>query len=224
MTVYRWIKIILVAGLLFCSRAYSQDIITDLESENTPGILNEEFRKKQVGIDDNTADITTNTTNVTTNTAAIAAISDVIVQRVSASLSTPVDVTATLTQDDTSPLYSEGDLITSLVITPTSATNKIEFSVNLWGAISGLDTGLIYVTTGTGSSEALAIRGGYDNAKGLPIMLIDDVVAGTTSALTFYVLGGVVSGGTFYVGRDASGTDLYGSANFGSIILREIKV
>jgi len=64
-------KMLYIMLLLFSLNCYSEEIIVGFEDDDVP-VLNEELRKIDTNISDNTASITTNTTNITTNTADIA--------------------------------------------------------------------------------------------------------------------------------------------------------
>lgn len=148
-----------------------------------------------------------------------------IIQKVTKSIIVPVNVTATFTTDDTPPLYSEGDEIASQVFTPVSATSTITIEFDTWGTGSAENIALlIWINDATGSDEALAVRlnnSGPSN-RFASTSISHSVLAGSTTSRTYYIVGGV-SSNSFHVGTSTTGGDLFGAAQFGQLIITEIK-
>lgn len=146
-----------------------------------------------------------------------------VVQVVNSLLTTPVNVTSVYTADDTPPLYSEGQALASVSITPQNASNKLLIRGTIWGSPSGSNDFALWVNDDTGSDEALAVvKGQAGGGGGLNFHVEFYVTAGSTSARTYYLVG-ATSSGTFYVGRSNAGADLFGAAAFGSLTVEEIK-
>lgn len=151
------------------------------------------------------------------------ALSGSVIQTVNTQITTPVNVTAVVPQDDTNPLYSEGNALGSLAITPTNASNLILVRMSGWGTPDGNQICTFWMNDATGSDPALAVRQilpGGSNGGDFSIEYC--AAAGGTSEITFYLVAGVASG-TFYFGRSGAGSDLFGTASFGSITIQEIK-
>lgn len=147
-----------------------------------------------------------------------------VIQTVSTLITTPVDVTSVYNEDDTNPLYSEGQVLGSLAITPNNASNTLSIEMSGWGSVSGSSHVLFWINDATGSDEALAVRRGFNstNEGVLFSISLPGLSAGSTSARTYYLMA-AVSANTFYFGRKGNGSDLFGSAAFGSIKIQEIK-
>lgn len=156
---------------------------------------------------------------------AATALSGSIIKTLSVNLTTPVEVTATFTNDDTPPLYSEGTEIgNSGSFTPSNASNTILIRASFWGDISSTQNVIYYITDGTTTTAALAVRedeGAGAAAAAFSGYIEHSVTAGSTDARTYYLLGGV-SSGSLYAGKQAA-ADVFGAASFGNITIQEIK-
>lgn len=152
------------------------------------------------------------------------ALSGSVIQTVQVQLTTPVDVTGVPPQDDTTPLYQEGTAIgNSGAFTPTNSSNLIVITMSAWGTQGSQAIITFWINDATGTDAALAVRQDFKATNEAWTTSIEHVVAaGSTSARTYYFVGGV-STSTNYVGRGASGTDLFGAAAFGSITIQEVK-
>lgn len=160
-----------------------------------------------------------------TGYTASTALSGSVIQTQYTELTTPVNITAVYTADDTAPLYSEGNAIGNVTITPNNASNLIRIRATFWGAYSTSQKFAFWINDATGSDEALAVRSdeATNAAAGDGSFVIETTVtAGSTNARTYYLVAGVASG-TVYVGRADGGADMFGAASFGSITVEEIK-
>lgn len=161
-----------------------------------------------------------------TGATAATSLSGSIIQTQYAELTTPVDVTAVYTADDSTPLYSEGNALGNVSITPNNASNLIRVRASFWGSYSTSQKFAFWINDATGSDAALAVRADEgSNAAGADASYIIETVvsAGSTDARTYYLVAGVESG-TWYLGRGSgNGTDLFGASSFGSITVEEIK-
>ena len=125
--------------------------------------------------------------------------------------------------DNTIPQNTEGNEFMTLIVTPTSATNKllIEVVANVgYSAATNMGVALFQDTT----ASALAAMLDYMAAGGQPqsIKLAHYMTAGTTSATTFKVRVGGSNGGTTFFNGAAAG--LYGGVMASSITITEILV
>lgn len=218
-------KKLLLFLILICSPLHAEEgveVIAGFDDKSDLPILNNELRK----LDEQSQDIAERVTTIegspfTPSTSN--ALSGSVIQTVSLMIDTPVDITATTTVDDTPPLYSEGNAIGSVSITPTNASNSILIRATFWGTFSGGGTNLAYwINDATASDPAIAIRRHYEVGGGINLSIEALVSAGSTSARTYYLVANKV-GDTFYVGRSSAGADLFGAAYFGSIVVQEIK-
>lgn len=136
--------------------------------------------------------------------------------------STKGNVSTSIPDDDTIPTYAEGTALTSVSITPSNASNILRITAWARGSINGGGTaiGCVYITTGTGVTAGIAI--GTSVSIGPSPHLEHEVVAGGTSAITFYLLAGTTSG-TWGLGKDTSGADKFGALPVAGITVQEIK-
>lgn len=148
------------------------------------------------------------------------ALSGSIVQTVYKESATEVSVSAVYNNDDTPPLYSEGNLIISESITPSNATNKIRVTFAAYGAAQGALNAIVFLTDATGSDPAIQINAFAFAAANIrhPLSLTKTVVAGGTGAITFYILGAVDASVL-----DVAAASFWGGAAFITLTLEEIK-
>lgn len=138
--------------------------------------------------------------NVTTakiNTAAVTApkLADgVVVQHVISEISATGTTTTIIPQDDTIPQNTEGGEISTIAITPKSATNLLLVRAGVMSnsSASGASIALFRDTT-AGAIGAI----GYDGTDLTYMETTARVTAGSTSETTFKVRGGPDSAGTF---------------------------
>ncbi len=148
-----------------------------------------------------------------------------IAQVVTATTSTEGSTTTAMVLDNTIPQNTEGAECLTATITPTSSSNKliIEFngffcnSAN-WHVVVGLFQ----------DSTANALCSTYSTcsyvATGSQVIPLRHIMtAGTTSATTFKIRYGSVSGYTAYFLKD-NGQDLFGGTNTASLTIYEIEV
>ena len=148
------------------------------------------------------------------------ALSGSIIQTIYSESSTQVAVTALFNNDDTPPLYNEGNAIISNSITPNNASNKIRITFLASGVASGSLNSIIYLTDATGSDQALQVISQVTSAANakITLSLTRTLTAGTTSAITFYIVG-AVDGNTLNV----ASSSFWGDTSFITLILEEIK-
>lgn len=149
------------------------------------------------------------------------ALSGSVIQTVTKLITTGVSLTATPPFDDTPPLYSEGNLISSQVFTPNNGSNTLIIRAHVSGFSSSATNQVIYITDATGSDPAIAHCQFEGSGAGMGYIMFS-ISAVDTSARTYYLLGGVNTG-TFYCGGNASGVHAFGASTYGSIEIVEIK-
>lgn len=228
MIVTRYIKLILVL-LFLATSAFADESMLDFGEKDLP-ILNEELRKKDVAIDINTDDIDDNTTDITTNATAITALEGQsrVVQQVHTMPGSQVYAAAPVAVpiDDTKPQKTEGFEILSLAVTPKDATNILEVEVvGCFDCNAGARWWVMSLFKGT-ESDALATSWTHmqENAidYGSPLAIRYQMVAGTTSEITFKVRAGTDAGSRMASnGIDAVGGRLFGGTSASSITITE---
>lgn len=147
-----------------------------------------------------------------------------IVQVVSTQTGAVATGTTILPLDDTIPQITEGTEFMTLSITPTSATNKLEITVNC--LLSDNTTArCIAALFKDAVANALAAAVATTGAAGVASMLSfkHTMISGTTSAITFRVRAGaqIASTTTF---NGVGGARLFGGVAASSIIIKEIAV
>lgn len=130
-----------------------------------------------------------------------------------ASSSTHVAITAITPMDNTKPQYAEGEAVMSASITPSSASSKIRVSATIPYRIGGGNTasGVFHLHNGTTSDAfaAVSVQSSASNEtsddNGVAI-IVDEFVAGTTSAITINLRAGrEASGDSFEVNPEMLG-------------------
>jgi hypothetical protein len=122
--------------------------------------------------------------------------------------------------DDTIPQNSEGAQIMSVTITPTNASSRLLITMH----------GSFYASAGTfyslalfqdATANALATSYAYESAGGGSQSLQYSMIAGTTSATTFYLRAGCRDACTLTFNGE-SGNAKYGGTIASTIIIQEI--
>lgn len=120
-----------------------------------------------------------------------------VVQEVVSTVVGVTSTTSTYALDDSIPQNTEGAALMSVAITPTSATNVIEiFSCGGW-----FYTGVSMAVCLYQDSGADAVQVSAHSTTNVPIPIYFRVVAGGTSAITFYLRWGGSSGTTYLNSR-----------------------
>ena len=149
-----------------------------------------------------------------------------IVQVVNTQTGAVATGTTAIPQDDTIPQNTEGDQYMSLAITPTSATNKLKIDVVFVGTYSATAKLVVALFQDT-TASALACTGFYAGVTTHPgvCSFSHYMTAGTTSATTFKVRAGGVTGVTETLTfNGAASARFYGGVLASSITIQEIQV
>jgi hypothetical protein len=120
--------------------------------------------------------------------------------------------TTVLPFDDTIPQITEGDQFMSLAITPTNASSLLEIDVTVWllNSVSNHVTAALFQDS---TANAIAVQDVTQNANWASCITFKHIMtAGTTSATTFRLRGGAISGTTTFNGTDG------GVRKFGGLI------
>lgn len=131
----------------------------------------------------------------------------------------------TIPFDNTVPQITEGTAVTSVSITPKSATNKLIIFANaMMGSPSseGLTLALFQDATASALASVGAAFSGTNNIEMSTPILIHVMDAGTTSATTFATRAGDAAGGGFINGNGS--TRKYGGVSSANLIVVEVKV
>ena len=145
-----------------------------------------------------------------------------VLQMLSSFLATTDSTTKTIPFDDTNVRHEEGELYTSVTITPESATSTIHIRGFMHLSRSVVDSAMAFITQSGGNSSSTG--GSYCSTTTDPHapVIVDYIVASaSTSARTYnlYFSGSSEGGGTTYVNQMGGGTDKYnGSMKSGMIV------
>lgn len=146
-----------------------------------------------------------------------------VIASVRASLATFSSVTAIIPVDDTIPQNTEGTELLTVSITPTNAASKLRIRGHLPFAMNGTSTavGALFRDSGADAIGATFKTNSFINLASL--MTFDkEVAAGSTSATTFKLRAGVLSGAfTLYV--NGASSRLGGGVVETSLTIEEIK-
>lgn len=148
-----------------------------------------------------------------------------IIQVVYASPYTTYTSLDTIPFDNTVPQSSEGTQLTTVAITPKSATNKLIILANaMMGSPSseGLTLALFQDATASAIAAVGCAFSGTNNIEMSTPMLVHIMDAGTTSATTFKIRAGDAAGGGFVNGNGS--TRKYGGVASANLIVVEVKV
>lgn len=147
----------------------------------------------------------------------------------SATLTTRKDITTVIPLDDTIPQISEGSEVFTVTLTPTSATNKLVFLVDLtWMMnISAASAACVALFQDSTVNAIAAKVLGYASAAlyGESVMVFS-MAAGTTSETTFKVRAGLSSNpGShhLYINGNNSISPFFGGKCISSITVLEVK-
>lgn len=151
----------------------------------------------------------------------------VIVQTQYALQSTVVTTSASVPYDNTPPQLSEMVLVTQVTITPKQSTDILHISAVLCGGqcngASATQVIAIFKDSETTPRAVAHTRVNYETGpNGANMHLNFDMVAGTTSAITFKLYGGA-SGGAFYGGAYSDNDAKWGGTGVSSIRVEEEK-
>ena len=126
--------------------------------------------------------------------------------------------TTTFPNDDTIPQITEGNEFQTVIITPTSATNKlvIEANINFSSSVDSTISAALFQDAVANALAAKSQRGAATVMDGISFNY--EMVAGTTSAITFRIRAGGASAGTITF-NGASG-----ARKFGGVVNSYIKV
>ena len=120
-------------------------------------------------------------------------------------------VTAVMPADDTIPQISEGTNILQVVITPTSATNRLFITGQVIVHSAQKDHIIALFQDSTVNALATANQRGASTGEQETISIMWNGVAGTTSASTFQIRYGASGAGTYYVNGSTVGRELGGN-------------
>ena len=120
-------------------------------------------------------------------------------------------VTAVMPADDTIPQISEGTNILQVVITPTSATNRLFITGQVIVHSAQTDHIIALFQDSTANALATANQRGASTGEQETISIMWNGVAGTTSASTFQIRYGASGAGTYYVNGSTVGRELGGN-------------
>jgi hypothetical protein len=152
---------------------------------------------------------------------AWATASSKFVQIVSTQTGAVATGTTTIPLDDSIPQSSEGDQYMSVSITPTSATNRLLIQVVTNSSADSIktNTAALFVDS---TANALAAVSNTTRSSGdlLIVSFNHNMVAGSTSAMTFKVRMGTDSGGTLTF-NGSLGNRRYGGVIASSITITE---
>lgn len=154
--------------------------------------------------------------------AATKAYVDAAIQTVEATpYTTRTDISTVFPTDNTIPQNTEGFEVTTVTITPTSATNRLVIEAECFGAIGGSGVGAAGIgifQDATAGALAAGIAGGPATAV-LTLRLRHEMAAGTTSATTFKMRVGPNSTAVnFYINGTSAG------ALFGGVAAARLRV
>ena len=122
-----------------------------------------------------------------------------------------------MVNDDTAPLFTEGDPYMSLKFTPTSSTNRLRIDVVLLGSGSAATTFASLHQNGGGALATCKMAGSAGDGN---IMVFShNMTAGSTAQMTFVVRAGVAAGTFTFNG--AGGARLFGGTYASSITITE---
>ena len=153
--------------------------------------------------------------------ATTAFVTNRLVQNLNVTTGAAASGTATIPKDDTIPQITEGTQFMSLAVTPTSATNILEISVNVQHSNSN---GGNITTALFRDAVSDAIAATFVTASAANFSATDSfsrtMVAGTTSEIIFRVrIGGQSAGTTTFNGQ--SGSRMLGGVMASSITIKE---
>ena len=149
-----------------------------------------------------------------------------IVQVVNVMNSSVASGTTAIPSDDTIPQNTEGDEYMTLAITPTSATNKLLITTNVFMSHSGTYKHLTIALFQDSTAGALkATQHNMSDATGVAGLTMEHyMAAGTTSATTFRIRAGTQTASTTTFNGHSGSTRKMGGVVGSSITIMEIAV
>ena len=148
----------------------------------------------------------------------------VAVQTVYASKSAVQSLANTIPYDNTIPQNTEGEELFTASITPSSATNKVLIEATITGTQANTGTLVVALFRGSGADAIATTIHSFTNGFGGQIHLGFQDSPATTSATTYRVRAGYVTGGSgFYMNANGTGGALFGGTLFSWMKLTEIK-
>lgn len=159
----------------------------------------------------------------TLQTPAAAAVAGMTIQYQIGKIATVVTCSTAMVDDDTPPTSSEGNEVTSVTITPGSASNILVIKTGAsFGAAGTVDSIWSICQDATVNSLSAGYGSNSETNDRNQVIGWHQMVAGTTSATTFkFRLGGI--GTTLYVNGDGAGNRKLGGVQFAFIEVWEIK-
>lgn len=126
---------------------------------------------------------------------------------------TNTNITATIPLDDTVPQNTEGTQIIQVTMTPKSATNKLLIEVVGFGTLSSAGH-IVYAVFRDSNASAVTAGASYCGVSNMstPIVLSDEVTAGTTTSTTFYLRVGPDTSNTLRMNGSTAARYFGGSA------------
>lgn len=170
-------------------------------------------------LDDTTAGAARTTLGITTPTNAV-------IQIVNTETGAVSTASTAIPADDTIPQITEGTQYMSLAITPTNASNILTISVVFNGAVNGSTNTMTCALFQDATSNALAAAGFKQSAPNLAsqVCFTHKMVAGTTSATTFRVRGGLDNASDVLTFNGVNASRVYGGVMASSITITEYSV
>jgi hypothetical protein len=145
--------------------------------------------------------------------------SGVVIQREALDYQANTDLSTAIPLDDTIPQSSEGTQILTLSITPTSATNVLRVFFKGQGAAPAYWSAALFLDSETSARDAAAVYCG-DGARIQPVVLDYQMIAGTTSTVTFKIRVGPNTGTMRLNGGNAS--RVFGGVQRCKLIIEEM--
>lgn len=142
--------------------------------------------------------------------------------------STVATGTTAIPYDNTIPQKTEGDQYMTCAITPKSATSTLKITVVWNGTVNGFTTLIMALFQDSTSNALSAVAAASGDAAGVlavptQLVLVHEMVSGTTSATTFKVRVGTTIGGlTVAFNGDSSATQLFGGVMGSNMTIEEI--
>lgn len=132
--------------------------------------------------------------------------------------------TTQIPRDNTIPQSGEGKEITTVTITPKSASNILEIRADLFVATPNTDDVATAALFQDATANALAACGvvAPNGGQPLPLSVVHYMLAGTVAATTFKLRVGADTSSTLTI-CGVSGGGLYGTLTRGSLVVKEYR-
>lgn len=140
----------------------------------------------------------------------------------STSLVTFTSGTGVIPNDDTIPQITEGNEFITLAYTPTSATNRLQIRAVLYVSTSLQDscTTALFQDSTADALAANKVNAGFAGSPSVSV-LEHDMVAGTTSSITFRIRCGATAGTTYFNSDSNTGARKLGGVASSRITITE---